>query len=222
MSKVKKMGLIEEKAPSSVSVAISLTSPISKNPMEFSRITLLTGTCDGSTSNLNIKIQESGSKHDDMMLQESNPDEIMSIGDASSISLPITVAFKGIDKGQIVAEVISVGKESIENAIGHTLKASMVVLADKNHRKSVRSVFELEYVPFYGFHSVCGKRPEMEDAVVAVPQFMQVPIKMFVADHVIDRVNPNLSDLTAHFFGVYDGHGGSQVFSYLSLTSFQH
>ncbi|KAL7597967.1 hypothetical protein Lser_V15G25318 [Lactuca serriola] len=208
------MGLIEEKAPSSVSVAISLTSPISKNPMEFSRITLLTGTCDGSTSNLNIKIQESGSKHDDMMLQESNPDEIMSIGDASSISLPITVAFKGIDKGQIVAEVISVGKESIENAIGHTLKASMVVLADKNHRKSVRSVFELEYVPFYGFHSVCGKRPEMEDAVATVPQFMKIPVRMLAGDRMINGVNPNLNDLTAHFFGVYDGHGGYQVANY--------
>ncbi|KAI3738521.1 hypothetical protein L2E82_28555 [Cichorium intybus] len=114
--------------------------------MDFSRITLLTGTCDGSTtigvgkSSFSEKFQEIGSKCDDIMLQDNNQDEIMSIGDTSSISLPITVAIKGIDKGQIVAEVISVGKEAIESAIGHTL----VVLADKNHRKSVRSVLELE------------------------------------------------------------------------------
>ncbi|KAI3524969.1 hypothetical protein L1887_03640 [Cichorium endivia] len=214
------MGLIEEIAPPTVSVAISLTSPGSKNPMDFSRITLLTGTCDGSTSNLNIigvgkssfseKFQEIGSKRDDIMLQDNNQDEIMSIGDASSISLPITVAIKGIDKGQIVAEVISVGKEAIESAIGHTL----VVLADKNHRKSVRSVFELECVPLYGYHSVCGKRPEMEDAVATVPQFMKIPVKMLAGDRLINGLNSNLNDLTAHFFGVYDGHGGSQVANY--------
>ncbi|KAL4589264.1 hypothetical protein LXL04_002170 [Taraxacum kok-saghyz] len=218
------MGLIEEIAPPSVSVSISLTSPISKNPIDFSRITLLTGTCNPSTSDLNIlgigkspfseKFQESGTKRDDIMLQDKNPGEIMSIGDANSINLPITVAIKGIDKGQIVAEVISVRKETIENAIGHTLKASMMVLADKNHRKSVRSVFELECVPLYGSHSVCGKRPEMEDAVATVPQFMKIPVRMLAGNRVLNGMNLNLNDLTAHFFGVYDGHGGFEVANY--------
>ncbi|GJS55499.1 phosphatase 2C 16-like protein [Tanacetum coccineum] len=58
--------------------------------------------------------------------------------------------------------------------------------------------------------SVIGKRPEMEDAVAVVPRFMEVPIKMFVGDHVVDGVNSSLTSLTTHFFGVYDGHGGSQ------------
>lgn len=175
------MGLIEEIVPA-VSVAISITSDLSILGVEKS-------------------------VNDDMMIQENDPDNIMSIGTVgvSSISVPITVAITALDKSQIVAEVISLGKE--------TLKASVVVLADKNHSKVARSVFELECMPLYGSHSVCGKRPEMEDAVVNVPDFMKIPVKMLAADHIINLVNPNLNDLTAHFFGVYDGHGGFQVIS---------
>ena len=54
----------------------------------------------------------------------------------------------------------------------------------------------------------------MEDVVAVVPRFMEVPIKMFVGDHVVDGVNSSLTNLTTHFFGVYDGHGGSQVYSF--------
>ncbi|CAN4089121.1 unnamed protein product [Withania somnifera] len=54
----------------------------------------------------------------------------------------------------------------------------------------------------------------MEDAVMAVPNFMKVPIKMFIGDHVIDGLSQSLSHLTSHFYGVYDGHGGSQVADY--------
>ncbi|KAI3803350.1 hypothetical protein L1987_31501 [Smallanthus sonchifolius] len=216
------MGLIEEMVPAA-SVAISLTNPISK-------ITLLTGTTsllsdnipmflDGSNDDLNMiqEIQSSGlvNVDDDIRIQENVSKDIMPIGHQSnSISLPITVAITDIDKGQIVAEVISFGKETIEGAIGHALKASVVVVADKNHSKTVRSVFELEYVPLYGSHSVCGRRKEMEDAVVSVPQFMKIPVKMLVGDRVINGINSNLNELTAHFFGVYDGHGGCQVANY--------
>nr|GEX54450.1 protein phosphatase 2C 16-like isoform X1 [Tanacetum cinerariifolium] len=89
-------------------------------------------------------------------------------------------------------------------------------IVEKNHSKGVKSVYELEYIPLWGSQSVIGKRPEMEDAVVVVPRFMEVPIKMFVGDHVVDGVNSSLTSLTTHFFGVYDGHGGSQVANYCS------
>lgn len=75
-----------------------------------------------------------------------------------------------------------------------------------------RSVFLLDYVPLWGFTSICGRRPEMEDVVVAVPRFFQVPLKMLTADLHIDGLDPSSFRLPAHFFGVYDGHGGAQVY----------
>lgn len=80
-----------------------------------------------------------------------------------------------------------------------------------------RSVFLLEYVPLWGFTSICGRRPEMEDAVAAVPSFFQVSLKMLTADLQIDGLDPNSFRLPAHFFGVYDGHGGAQVHTCLPL-----
>ena len=51
----------------------------------------------------------------------------------------------------------------------------------------------------------------MEDALATVPRFMKIPTQMLIGDRALDGVTKCLSHLTAHFFGVYDGHGGSQV-----------
>ncbi|MFS7905442.1 putative protein-serine/threonine phosphatase [Helianthus anomalus] len=40
---------------------------------------------------------------------------------------------------------------------------------------------------------------------------MEVPNNIFVGDYVSNEVNSSLTNQTTHFFGVYDGHGGSQV-----------
>ncbi|OIV97696.1 hypothetical protein TanjilG_12453 [Lupinus angustifolius] len=77
-----------------------------------------------------------------------------------------------------------------------------------------RSVFELEWTPLWGFTSVCGERPEMEDAVAVVPRFSKIPIQMLIGDRVIDGMDKCFSQQTTHSFGVYDGHGGSQVANY--------
>lgn len=74
-----------------------------------------------------------------------------------------------------------------------------------------RSVFEVEYVPLWGFTSFCGRRTEMEDAVVTLPQFTRIPIEMLIGDRVLSNMADSICQQTAHFFGVYDGHGGSQV-----------
>ncbi|CAH8391815.1 unnamed protein product [Eruca vesicaria subsp. sativa] len=66
-------------------------------------------------------------------------------------------------------------------------------------RTESRTLFEFKNVSLYGVTSICGRRPEMEDAVSTIPRFFQSP------------TNPQS---TAHFFGVYDGHGGSQVANY--------
>ncbi|CAH9118506.1 unnamed protein product [Cuscuta europaea] len=132
--------------------------------------------------------------------------------------LPIAVEFEGIDNGEIVAKVISLEKQGISS--GPTMiKAFVVALplsGEKDHGKrcSVKSVYELDCVPIWGRVSICGKRQEMEDATTAVPNFMRIPIKMFIGDHVMDGFSQTLSHLTSHFFGVYDGHGGSQVANY--------
>ncbi|KAI7728164.1 hypothetical protein M8C21_013180 [Ambrosia artemisiifolia] len=214
---------MEEVTPT-VSVTFSLTNTVSENYalQDHVNITQLNLFTETTVVHRNCnELTDKGVVGDEIMVQESDADETMSVGDrpieingellamnANSGSLKASVmAIEGIDNGQIVAKVISLEATTNE----HTLKASVMAIADKSHSKVIESVFQLEYLPLWGSNSVCGKRPEMEDAVVAVPQFMKIPIKMFVADHV---VNPNLSDLTAHFFGVYDGHGGSQVANY--------
>ncbi|XWS26782.1 hypothetical protein CRYUN_Cryun26dG0059700 [Craigia yunnanensis] len=62
----------------------------------------------------------------------------------------------------------------------------------------------------WGFTSVIGRRKEMEDAVAVIPAFMSR-----TCDHVGGCTAPGSRTSTEispiHFFGVYDGHGGSQV-----------
>ncbi|CAM6093823.1 unnamed protein product [Calypogeia fissa] len=64
--------------------------------------------------------------------------------------------------------------------------------------------------PPHGLVSVCGRRREMEDAVAAIPAFLSVPRDTMrcrcPSSHQHTGVNAPL-----HFFGVYDGHGGSQA-----------
>ncbi|KAL3528603.1 hypothetical protein ACH5RR_007925 [Cinchona calisaya] len=161
--------------------------------------------------------------------------ELVPLEPTSEISLPIAVEIDGIDNGQILAKVISLEERSFERKVtednvtiasklneesssGPTLKASVVALqlpSEKDPVKgSMKSVYELEYVPLWGSVSMCGQRPEMEDAIMVAPHFMKIPIKMFIGDRIGDGISQTLSHLTSHFFGVYDGHGGSQVANY--------
>ncbi|KAI3737721.1 hypothetical protein L2E82_27733 [Cichorium intybus] len=199
------------------SITFSLTNPISENSLgnhaDFTRVKLLTGTASLLSNPTQV------SRNCDIVNPETDIDETMSIDDSidansTSLPIPIAVAIEETENDQVVAKVISLGKETIEIEKETTLSPSLMALVEKNQSKGIRSVFELEYIPLWGFHSVCGKRPEMEDSVAVVPRFMEIPIKMFVGDHAIDGMSSNLTDLTSHFFGVYDGHGGSQVADY--------
>lgn len=64
--------------------------------------------------------------------------------------------------------------------------------------------------PLWGCSSVCGRREEMEDAIAVRPHLFQVTSRMVMDDHVSE----NTKNSPAHFFGVYDGHGGCQVANY--------
>lgn len=77
-----------------------------------------------------------------------------------------------------------------------------------------RSIFGLDYIPLWGFMSTCGRRPEMEDAVVVMPWFHEIPLSMLTGGEVVDDISINSSSFPGHFYGVYDGHGGAQVANY--------
>ncbi|XVF25178.1 hypothetical protein REPUB_Repub13aG0191000 [Reevesia pubescens] len=175
--------------------------------------------------------------------QESEEDEILSVDTNGIINEGLLVLNAGsdislrnaeIESGRILAKAIILGGSSIEQvptaevlittvspdaktSDGFDLKASEVVIqlpSEKNLNRGSRSVFELDCIPLWGYVSSIGKRTEMEDAVAAVPRFIKIPIKMLIGDLVMDGISQSLTDLTGHFFGVYDGHGGSQVANY--------
>ncbi|KAH6821128.1 HYPERSENSITIVE TO ABA1 [Perilla frutescens var. hirtella] len=154
---------------------------------------------------------------------------------ASETSMPIAVEIEGTENGHLVAKVISVEEKGILRRIsndalavcakpteecsnGPAIKESIVSVklpCEKNPSKGGgKSVFELDCVPLWGSVSIRGLRPEMEDAIMVAPHFMKIPIKLFIGDHGVDGISQTLSQLTSHFFAVYDGHGGSQVANY--------
>eukprot|EP00252_Welwitschia_mirabilis_P004673 TRINITY_DN1496_c0_g1_i3.p1 TRINITY_DN1496_c0_g1~~TRINITY_DN1496_c0_g1_i3.p1 ORF type:complete len:505 (-),score=78.87 TRINITY_DN1496_c0_g1_i3:966-2480(-) len=76
--------------------------------------------------------------------------------------------------------------------------------------------------PPWAYISIAGRRPEMEDAVAAVPGFYSLPSKS------LQGCPPNLTDAekihegcAMHFFGVYDGHGGAQASNYCKVRLHQ-
>ncbi|PIN21545.1 Serine/threonine protein phosphatase [Handroanthus impetiginosus] len=126
-----------------------------------------------------------------------------STSDVELISKDVTVLGDSVEVGEEIADAAS-SKSSLIN-----------IQLDKGiSGRAVRSIFEVDCVPLWGFTSVCGRRPEMEDAVATVPRLLKIPLQMLIGDRVIDGLASHLSHLTGHFFGVYDGHGGCQVANY--------
>nr|QIM55861.1 abscisic acid insensitive 1 protein [Morus alba] len=109
------------------------------------------------------------------------------------------------------------GKDS--DGSGPYTSTSLVGVSEKktpNRTRSGPNVFGLDCLPLWGFTCICGRRPEMEDAVAVVPRLLQVPVEMLEDHHYgLNGVNRCLNQSrNAHFFGVYDGHGGNQVANY--------
>ncbi|XP_008242180.1 PREDICTED: protein phosphatase 2C 77 [Prunus mume] len=107
----------------------------------------------------------------------------------------------------------------VGNGSSTTSDASTSLISATRDKKICRTscsqkVFNLDRVPLWGYTSICGRRPEMEDDLAVVPRFLQIPIQMLMDDSGLNGMNQNPSHLTAHFFGVYDGHGGCQVANY--------
>ena len=177
-----------------------------------------------SSCSLSVASENSSICGDEFINSEATPD----LGARSSIDIEksicaVDVVARAADLGEsnvevdIMSEPLSVAVSLEEEAVvGSGLKPTTVVLHQLPLEKGVsgtggRSVFELDCTPLWGYISLCGKRPEMEDAVATVPRFLKIPIQMLIGDRVLDGLNKCLSQQTIHFFGVYDGHGGSQV-----------
>lgn len=191
----------------------------------------------GGTDDLipgDVSIQESEEDEVLSVVEDTNGiiNELLALETASEISLPKSV---NIENTQINAKAIIVeSSDEVQEPMAKLLiaptpnadisdtttdiKASAVLLklpSEKSVGKgATRSVFELDCVPLWGSVCICGRRPEMEDAIAAVPRFTKIPIKMLIGDQMADGVSESLTHLTSHFFGVYDGHGGAQVADY--------
>lgn len=141
--------------------------------------------------------------------------------DYSEIASPITtkveddIAVNPVQK--VVYVAINLENEDGSGSDGRDpkpLDSVIVTSEEKICRRSCQNGLELSSGSLWGFSSICGRRQEMEDAIAVDPQLLQVPSQMLMEDHV--KGNSKYSE--AHFFGVYDGHGGCQVC--LNITVF--
>ncbi|KAG8376184.1 hypothetical protein BUALT_Bualt09G0036800 [Buddleja alternifolia] len=99
------------------------------------------------------------------------------------------------------------------STIDQELKEEDESNGNNKERKINKLSLRLNVPPLWGLISICGRRAEMEDSVTALPRFLTIPSHM-----LSNSPHPHFSsldqDLTAHVFGVYDGHGGFQVAKY--------
>ncbi|XP_019249166.1 PREDICTED: probable protein phosphatase 2C 50 isoform X2 [Nicotiana attenuata] len=118
-----------------------------------------------------------------------------------------------VNESELVSDLVSTGMNGVVvGAEDYKRKLPPSLLESSNEMKISRpNVFGFDSVPLWGITTIQGKRPEMEDAAVALPRFLRIPSQMLMdppASHALNQT------LTAHLFGVYDGHGGSQVANY--------
>uniref|UniRef100_A0A7N0TYF3 protein-serine/threonine phosphatase n=1 Tax=Kalanchoe fedtschenkoi TaxID=63787 RepID=A0A7N0TYF3_KALFE len=199
---------------------------------------------DGSEirSEIDVAQLENGSEVQivvDAPTPESEEDEVLSVEDRISeviaeqlLALDSTAGAVQIvevdddDDVKIVAKAIIIDDSGIDKVLTSdacmtdgtsVVQASAVVLhiqKDKVSEGGIRSALGFDCVPLWGYVSVIGMRPEMEDAVSALPRLLKIPTKMLVNDPANDVASEKLTHRTAHFYGVYDGHGGCQVANY--------
>uniref|UniRef100_A0A803MGB8 protein-serine/threonine phosphatase n=1 Tax=Chenopodium quinoa TaxID=63459 RepID=A0A803MGB8_CHEQI len=116
-----------------------------------------------------------------------------------------------------IGDVLAVAEDL--DVEGNDIRNSTLLPGDEvNYEKIVRTMssqcaFDMESVPLWGFTSICGRRPEMEDALAVVPCFQRLPAKMLMGENAVNGITESISQV-AHFYGVYDGHGGCQVANY--------
>ncbi|KAH6803180.1 homology to ABI2 [Perilla frutescens var. frutescens] len=116
----------------------------------------------------------------------------------------------------IASEIVDdlVSREKADEAVAirepkRTFSASLLEVSEE--MKMIKPSIPSSLPPLWGLTSVCGRRAEMEDSAVALPRFLKIPPQMLSENSLFSSIH---KDLTAHVFGVYDGHGGCQVANY--------
>ncbi|PIA64240.1 hypothetical protein AQUCO_00100020v1 [Aquilegia coerulea] len=149
----------------------------------------------------------------------SSMDVEKSLGDVEIITKATSLEGPSVSK-ESIGELVpaTIGGLEVQTGDSADSKASVVVISVPHEKKILgigsRGIIELDCLPLWGSISICGRRPEMEDAVTAIPRLVKIPLQMLLGDRIVDGMNQRLSHATANFFGVYDGHGGSQVANY--------
>lgn len=129
----------------------------------------------------------------------------------SSISISID-CFKNVNNDAgMSAETVRLGDVGADSVPINVVSESNSLVQESNCAR-----YMFDYMPLWGHSSICGRRSEMEDSFAVSPQFSKIPLRILTNQPVM--VTDGLSStssihLTCHFFGVYDGHGGFQVFS---------
>ncbi|XP_020105474.1 probable protein phosphatase 2C 6 isoform X3 [Ananas comosus] len=215
-------------------------APLLENPMEIARLKLITDAAallppdpdpapDPSPATAAAAAEDvelrsiAGSDDDD------DDDDAASIGPELSAESPCSIASDSssvaeelLNSDTPFCEIADAAAKAVGESSGDTMAIggendvsapAVVEPATCRAGGGVRSVFLLDYVPLWGCTSICGRRPEMEDAVVAAPRFFDIPLRLLTSD-AVDGLDPCSFRLPAHFFGVYDGHGGAQVANY--------
>lgn len=146
-----------------------------------------------------------------------------SVGDVELISNTTTLGDPIPSVGSFFSESLPVVVDNGEDVVDLSSRSStdIVPLDTGLNGRAIRSIFEVSYVPLWGFTSVCGRRPDMEDAVSIIPQFVEIPLQILV-DRPPDGLTSRVTHLMGHFFGVFDGHGGSQVSFRFPVSSHKH
>lgn len=118
-----------------------------------------------------------------------------------------------VNESGLVTDLVTTGMNGVVvGAEDYKRKLSPSLLETSHEIKISRtSALCFDFVPLWGLTTIQGKRPEMEDTAIALPRFLRIPSQMLTDAPVS---HPQRQTLTAHLFGVYDGHGGSQVANY--------
>ncbi|XP_010539398.1 PREDICTED: protein phosphatase 2C 77-like [Tarenaya hassleriana] len=188
----------------SPAVAVPFRPPLPEPQLEFTGLRLSKGHCNGQYpiddgNSMGASAEHTNLEHGFSFHGGPCSGSLVS-GDESKKDLP----FRLNSSSDVAGEEIN-GSEEFDRR--STAQSEKKVIS----RTESRSLFEFKSVPLYGVTSICGRRPEMEDAVSTIPRFLQVSLHTLSEGRVSNGFNPHTS---AHFFGVFDGHGGSQVANY--------